>query len=80
MILSIASLDLLMGGLLYLALEDSRPCWLVEARGFQDVGCVDPVIVAPAHDMFFGIMAKLILPDRHLKVSRRQSATTDARR
>ena len=72
MILSIASLNLLMGSLLHLALEDSRSCWLVEARGFQDVGCVDPVIMAPAHDMFFEIMAKLVFPDRHLKLSKRQ--------
>ena len=51
LVLSIATLDLLVYTLLHFPFEDPRPCWLIETCNLQDVGSVDPVVGSPAHDM-----------------------------
>jgi len=66
LILSVAALDLLMHVLLYLTLEDPGSRRLVEACSLQDVCRVDPVIVAPAHDMFLKVGSELELPHWYL--------------
>lgn len=67
LVFSVSSLNLFVNVLLHLAFQDSCPGRLVEAGGFQDVSCVDPVVVAPAHDMFLEIMAELVFPDGDLR-------------
>jgi len=67
LILSVTSLDLLVGIFLYFALEDPCTSRLVEASGLQNVCCVDVVILAAAHHMFFIVDPELELPDRDLK-------------
>lgn len=61
LILPVSSLDLLMGILLHLSLQDARSCGLVEAGGLQDVCGVDPVVLATSHDMFLEVGSELIL-------------------
>lgn len=51
LILSIATLHLLVNALLHFALEDTGSGRLVVIGYLEDVGCVDPVVGAAAHDM-----------------------------
>lgn len=51
LIFAISTLHLFVHTLLDLALEDARAGGLVEVGDLQDVGCVDPVVGATAHDM-----------------------------
>lgn len=51
LIFAVSTLHLLMHTLLHLALEDTGPGRLVVVGDLQDVGSVDPVIGATAHDM-----------------------------
>lgn len=53
LIFSIATLNLLVLVLLYVSLQNSGSSRFVETSGFQNMGRIDPVIVSPAHDMFF---------------------------
>jgi hypothetical protein len=50
LVFAIASLDLLVEFLLDLSLKDSSSRRFVEARSFQDVGRIDPVICSTAHN------------------------------
>lgn len=61
--------------LLHLTLEDSRSGGLVKAGSFEDVGGINPVVLATAHDMFFQVGAELILPDGYLQEEGQASAT-----
>ena len=63
LILSIASLDFLMMTFLHLSLQYSRPCGLVIVGDFQNVGGIDEVIVATAHDM---VAVDVEFEDRYL--------------
>ena len=67
LILSVATLDLLVHVLLHLTLEDAGSGGLVEAGCLQDVCRVEPVIVAAAHNMFFEVGAELELVDGNLQ-------------
>jgi hypothetical protein len=49
--LAVASLDLLVVSLLYIALKDPSPRGLVEAGGFQDVRGIDPIVGLTSHNM-----------------------------
>ena len=59
LIFAVTSLNLLVNVLLHLALENSCPGRLVEAGRLEDVCGIDPVVRAPAHDMFFQVDTKL---------------------
>lgn len=63
--LAVASLDLLMISLLYVALKNSSSCRFVEAGSFQDVRGIDPIVGLTSHYMLpLRIWAyKLELPD-----------------
>ena len=52
LIFAIAALNLLMVPLLHFLLQDPRPVWFVEASYLEDVGSVDIIVGAAAHDMF----------------------------
>ena len=67
LVLSVAALDLLVDIFLDFTLEDAGPRRLVEAGSFKNVGRIDPVVMAPAHDMFFEVGAKLVLPHWNLR-------------
>lgn len=51
LILSVSSLYLLVCALLNLPLQYSCPSWLVIVCDFQNVRCVDPIILTTAHHM-----------------------------
>lgn len=51
LVLAIAALDLLVHALLHFALEDAGARRLVVVGHLEDVGGVDPVVGAAAHDM-----------------------------
>lgn len=63
--LAVASLNLLVVSLLYVALENSGSRGLAEAGGFQDVRGIDPIVGLTSHHMLpLRIWAyKLELPD-----------------
>lgn len=63
LVFSVTTLDLLMNPFLHFSLEDARPSRLVEVGNFQNVGRVNPVIGATAHNMV-SIDVKLVY--RHL--------------
>jgi hypothetical protein len=50
LVFPISALDLLVLALLHLSLEDASTLWFVEARDFEDLGRVQPRVVAPPHD------------------------------
>lgn len=66
MIFSISTLNLFMNVLLHISFKDSGSGWLIEASGLQDMCCIDPVIVSPAHNMFLQIRTELKLVYRYL--------------
>ena len=66
LVFAIASLYLLMDILLHLALEYSGASWLIEAGRLENMCGIDPVVLPPAHDMFFEVLAKLELVHRYL--------------
>jgi hypothetical protein len=51
LVFAITALDLFMHALLDFALEDTGSGGLVVVGYLEDVGCVDPVVGATAHDM-----------------------------
>lgn len=55
-----------MNVLLHISFKDSGSGWLIEASGLQDMCCIDPVIVSPAHNMFLQIRTELKLVYRYL--------------
>ena len=59
LIFPVPALYLLMNPLLHLSLQDSSPRGFVVVGDFEDVGSVDPIVAAPAHDMV-GWEVKLI--------------------
>lgn len=54
LVFAISSLHLLVHALLDLALENAGASRLVEVGDLQDVGCIDPVVGAAAHNMVAG--------------------------
>jgi hypothetical protein len=66
LVFAVSSLDLLVGVLLHFALKDSGACGLVEAGCFQDVCCVDVVIMATAHHMLLPVDTELEFPNGDL--------------
>jgi hypothetical protein len=64
LVLAVAALDLLVDALLHFALEDAGARRLVEAGDLQDMGCIDPVVGATAHNMVAGYIG---LVDGHLE-------------
>ena len=59
LILSISTLHLFMDSLLDVSFQDPRPGWFVIVAHFQDMGSVDVIVAAPAHDRgAFGIEFK----------------------
>jgi hypothetical protein len=51
LVFAVASLHLLVHTLLYLALQNTGPARLVVVGDLEDVGSVDPVVGAAAHDV-----------------------------
>jgi hypothetical protein len=70
LVFPVAALDLFVVVLLDIALEDTCTGGLVEAGGFEDVGGVDPIVLSPAHDMFFQVGSELVFVDGDLAVRR----------
>jgi hypothetical protein len=68
LVFAVPSLDLLVGVLLHFALKDSGACGLVEAGCFQDVCCVDVVIMATAHHMLLPVDTELEFPNGDIAV------------
>jgi hypothetical protein len=54
LVLSVAALHFFVYAFLDFALEDSGPGRLVEVGDFEDVGRIDPVVGAAAHDVVAG--------------------------
>ena len=51
LILAISALNFLMYTLLYLSLQDPGSLWLVVIGNFEDVCCIDPIVLTASHYM-----------------------------
>ncbi len=63
---------------LYIPLENPCTGWFVEAGGLQNVGGIDPVVLAAAHDMLFEVGTELVFVDGDLEMgglARKKSAS-----
>lgn len=68
LIFAISTLNFLVNILLHISFQNSRTGWLVEAGGFQYMGCVDPVIVPSSHNMFLQVGTELEFINGDLKL------------
>lgn len=59
LIFAISTLNFLMDVLLHISFQDSGSRRLVKAGSFQDVSCIDPIIVPSSHNMFFEVASEL---------------------
>lgn len=49
LIFAITALDFLMHSLLHLSFQNSSSCRLIEPGCFEDMCCIDPIILSPSH-------------------------------
>lgn len=75
LVFAIASLNLLVDILLDLSFENARSCGFVKAGSLQDVCRIDPVVMAPAHNMLLEVISKLVLVNWDLWCDRQRLAT-----
>lgn len=57
---------------LYLPLKNACSRGLVEASGFEDMGCIDPIVLTASHYMFFQVDTELVLVHRYLLEKKHQ--------
>ncbi len=69
LILSVATLNLLMKFFLDFSFQDTGSGRLVKASSFQNMRLIDPIVMTAAHNMFLKIWSELKLIHRDLGTS-----------